>query len=162
MEVIFRISNAPKQILVISTTTTVRTARHIFSILLRVPESSLTFIHLARPLPDTIILHSLDFSTRNFITIHVKKVIRHPIIPRDDPHESSVEPIVAILQHFLRDVRMPFRDYLLSNPSCLPDLLNSVATNDPTNGAIFFNNPQLLLALFGITPDEFREALNRS
>jgi hypothetical protein len=162
MEVTFHVSNGHKQILGISPTTTIHTARRLFSILLSVPESSLTFLHLARPLPDPTVLSSLNFSARNFVTVHVKKVIRHPILPHDYPQGSSVELIVTILQHFLRSVTIPFRDYLLSHPSYLPELLNSVARNDPTNASLFANNPHLLLALFGITPEEFLEALNRS
>jgi hypothetical protein len=162
MRVSFLISDRPKQTLTLSLTATIGSARSILSNILRVPESSLTFLHLARPLSDSTIVQSLNFSARNFITVHVEKNVRYPIVPREQRQDPAVQAIIAILQRMLRDVTMPFREYLLSNPGCLPELLRSVARTDPVNGSTFASSPHLLLALFGITPDEYLEALNRA
>jgi hypothetical protein len=157
MMINFHFPDGPKQFFCVSPTATVRTARHLFSILLGVQESSLTLLHLGRPLPDTTVLHSLNFSVRNFITIHVKKMIRRPIIPPNYSHESSLEPIVRALRLLLRDVRV---DNLLDDPLNLQDLSNPVARNDPSNIALFPNNPHFLLELFGIPPGEFLEPID--
>jgi hypothetical protein len=116
---------------------------------------------MARRIDDSATVQSLDLSFRNFITVHVKTVVRRPILPRDSAPDSIVQPILTILHCLLRDVTLPIREFLLRNPACLPDLVASVSRGDPSHGSVFSSNPQLLLSLFGITPDEFLEALNR-
>jgi hypothetical protein len=101
-------------------------------------------------------------SVRPFITVHINTVVRRPILPHDAAPDSIVQPILTILHCLLRDVTLPIREFLLRNPACLPDLVASVARGDPEHGSVFSSNPQLLLSLFGITPDEFLEALSRA
>jgi hypothetical protein len=67
------------------------------------------------------------------------------------------------MRRLIHEVTVPFREYLLNNPRFLLDLLNTATTTGEESGGLanVRNDPQLLLALFGITPGEFLEALQR-
>jgi hypothetical protein len=156
MKIKFCISGGPTKVIEISPTFTIRLIRCLFSVLLKVPESSLSFLHLASPLSDETVLHSLDFSKRNFIAVSVKRLVRHPIDPPDSipPRDSAMGPVVSILQTVLCDSHASVREQLLRDPTCLPDLVRAVGKAEVTNRPLFRECPQLLLTLFGRTAEE--------
>jgi hypothetical protein len=156
MKVKFCISGGENKVMELSPMFTVRMIRCLFSVLLKVPESSLSFLHLAAVLPEETTLHSLDFSKRNFITVSVSRPIRHPIPAPNSvtPRDSAIGSVVSILQTLICDSNVSIRERLLRDSTALPDLVRAVGTAEVTNRPLFREIPQLLLALFGRTAEE--------
>jgi hypothetical protein len=139
----------------------VASAKHILSAILNIPFSRFLFVHCARILDDRLLLGSLDFSTRDFISVTVRKSPRHSILRRELPSpDVHWRSLIYDLTDQFGDGSLSIRDQILRDPPLVAQIMTEFSRSYPQNANYLIENPQLLLEVFDIRPAEFAQALS--
>lgn len=159
IDVTFSIISGTKHIIRLNDTITVSEIKQTLSMIVDSPPHTITLLHKARILKDEEKLVDLDFESRNFIAVGIRrKSLRR--IKHTDGLDSDVNN-VSPLRRIFGDSYQSIRRHFLQDPRSLPVLIAYIAQSDPVNGRLLSENPQILLRFLGITPEEFVDAINQ-
>lgn len=158
IDVTFSIISGTKHALRLRDTTTVGEAKQTLSLITDSPPHTLTLLHKARILNDNDKLKDLDFSSRKFIAVGIrrKSLTLQKNAGNVENSEDETSPLKAIFGDSFATVRRHF----LENPASVPILIAYIARSDPANARLLTESPQILLRFLGISPEEFIVAIN--
>lgn len=158
IDVTFSIISGTKHTLRLRDTTTVGEAKQTLSMITDSPPHTLTLLHKAKTLNDNDKLCDLDFASRNFIAVGIrrKSIMLQKHTGNIENNEDETSPLKAIFGDSFATVRRHF----LENPASVPILIAYIARSDPANARLLTESPQILLRFLGISPEEFIVAIN--
>ncbi|OHT08258.1 hypothetical protein TRFO_23267 [Tritrichomonas foetus] len=156
IDVNFSIISGKRQVLRIKPETTVQEAKQTLSFIVDSPPHTITLLHKARVLHDNEKFGELDFTSRNFVAVGIKK--KPVVLMKSKPIIESNQ--ISPLKNLFGDSFASVRQHFLENPTSVPILIAFIAQTDPANARLLTENPQILLRFLGIAPDEFLSAIN--
>ena len=158
IDVTFSIISGTKQTLRLHDTTTVAEAKQTLSMITDSPPHTLTLLHKARILNDNDRLSDLDFSSRKFIAVGIRR--KSLMLQKHTGNAENAEDETSPLKAIFGDSFTTVRRHFLENPASVPILIAYIARSDPVNARLLTESPQILLRFLGISPEEFIVAIN--
>lgn len=154
MQVTFSVVGGRKFPLDISEGELASTTKHRLSDILGKPASAIKLIHNAKILSDDFPISSVLSSQRTSICVKIDQPQRMKIKIKPEARESS-----SPNNNRLGEVGTLLRNFILENPSAIPQLVAAVSDAFPDTNEALSSNPELLLGVVGITPEELTQAV---
>ena len=156
IDVCFSIISGKKQTLRVKSDSSVSDIKKTLSLIVDSPPHTLTLLHKARILKDDEYLKDLNFKNRKYIAVSIRKKPVTLMKQRETLDNQQGSLLKSIFGENFEALRQNFLD----NPAFVPILMAYIEQSDPANARLLSENPQILLRLLGITPDEFLNAIN--
>lgn len=153
MDVAFWVVGGKKYHLTISESELASEVKLRLSKLLDKPASAIKLIHNAAILCDDFLISSVLSSRRTTICVKIDEPMHVNVKFKPELPESSSAP-----NNRLGEVGTLLRNFILENPAAVPQLIAAVSDAFPDTNGILSSNPDLLLDVVGITPQELLTA----